>query len=88
MRMVILQIAQAPPFYHVSRASSSTVTTMIRLLICFKISENSSNARVLCPALVSGWLAGWLAVQQPPPPPCRWDNSGWVGLVIQHPPHR
>ena len=30
---------------------------------------NSSNARVLCTALVGGWVGGWVAVQHSPPPP-------------------
>ena len=59
-------MAQAPPIHHVTQ----TVTTLNGLLICAKISEiseNWSNARVLCVAFVAGWLVapGW-----------GWDNSG------------
>ena len=87
MRMVILQMGQAPPIHHVTQA----VRTLNRLLICDKISEiseNWSNARVLCTALVVGWVA-----VQPPVGvgqnlgPWGFPNSGWVGLII-HPPPR
>ena len=57
----------APPIHHVTQ----TMTTLNRLLTCDKISEiseNWSNARVLCTALMACWLGGWLAVQPPPPP--------------------
>ena len=40
-----------------------------------EISENSSDACVLCTALMGGWLSN-----SPPPPPWGRDNSGYLGL--------
>ena len=64
MRMVHLPIGQAFPFHHVTQ--TVTAVTTMNCSYASKISENSSNARVLWTALVVGWLGGgWLSNSPP-----------------------
>jgi len=59
MRMVILQMAQAPPIHHVSQ----TVTTLNRLLKFLKTGPMFVSCVLLWWVCVCVWVGGWL----PPP---------------------